>query len=250
MPPSPSVIVVALLAIDTIFLGSGMLGSGLESESWLHQGLLAPLAPLLPQGPSVAGWLSDAWLNLAVMAGQNRLPVCIWGLPLCIRGFYKIAHGASSYMLDTTWMFVQYAYCTCKMQYGSTKCVSIGPSKTTCLYPITNPTPLQMHPNWLGQRVYPNHQGSRMHPNYCGSQVLPNGWGSWIHPNGPGSQVWPGWGRRCALALPSQIALCACGSNWNTTQYACCTNIHIASNICIWLLYAYSDQNWYISTTT
>ncbi len=77
---------------------------------------------------------------------------------------------------------------------------------------ITNPTPLQMRLNWSRQWVYPNHQGSKMGTNYVGSQMHPNGWGSWMHPNSWGSQTWPGWGRRCAQALPSRLTLFARGS--------------------------------------
>ncbi len=97
------------------------------------------------------------------------------------------------------------------MQYGRISCISIGPNQTTYLNSITNPTPPQMRPIWLGQQVYSNHQGSRMHPNYRGSRVHPNNRGSWMHPNGGASRVWPGWGRRCAGALPSWLALCAPG---------------------------------------
>ncbi len=137
-----------------------------------------------------------------------------------------------------------------KMLYGSSGCILIGPNETTYLNLITNPTPLQMRPNWLGQRVYPNHRSTRMHPHHWGSQVHPNGWGSWMHPNGRGSRARPGRGRRCTWALPLQLALCACGlqdlklaGKLNAScilyciaicrlhfQYAYCTNIHIASN--------------------
>ena len=53
-------------------------------------------------------------------------------------------------------------------------------------------------PNGQSSRVHPNRWGSRMHPNRRGSRVYPNGWGS---------RARPGWGRRCAGALPSQLAL-------------------------------------------
>ncbi len=81
----------------------------------------------------------------------------------------------------------KYAYCTCKMQYESTSCISIGPNETNYLNSITNPSPLQMRPNWSGQWVYPNRWGSRMHLNYPGSRLHPNDWGSWMHPNHWGS---------------------------------------------------------------
>ena len=55
------------------------------------------------------------------------------------------------------------------------------------LRPISNPTPRQTHPNWLGQLMHPYSRGS------------------WTHPNNQGSWPRPGWGRRCARALPSRL---------------------------------------------
>ncbi len=133
----------------------------------------------------------------------------------------EISRWHRAHMLDAIWIFLQYAYCMCKLQYGSTCCISIGPNESTYLNPITNLTPLWIYPNWLGQLVYPNHWGTRMHPHYWGSWVHPKGRGSWMHPNGWGNRVWPSQGRRCAdLKLAGKLKC-------NMYSILCC-NMHIA----------------------
>jgi hypothetical protein len=87
------------------------------------------------------------------------------------------------------------------------------------LNPINNPTLLPnatltigataRSPNYRGSHVYPNYRGSRTQPQLSG--LLHATLAAACNPNGRGSRVRPGWGRRCAWALPLRHALRACG---------------------------------------
>jgi hypothetical protein len=71
---------------------------------------------------------------------------------------------------------------------------------------------------------------SRVYPNGRGSERTLTGRGSRVYPKGRGSQVRPGWGRRCARALPpSRLALHARGSLYEFVLYNLYKNVRIGT---------------------
>ncbi len=85
-------------------------------------------------------------------------------------------------------------------------------------------------------------RGSWVYPNGRGSERTLTGRGSRVFPKGRGSRVWPGRGRRCARASPSQLALRARGLLYEFVLYTlytiCIKNERIGTKITLCM-------NWY-----